>query len=76
MRARFPRVVLVVAFGVLGLVLSMAYNTELYRFPVIVPPSRLLQGAAVMLVFIGIAQILIFRMIHKFDWLEVLRTRE
>lgn len=30
MRARFPRVVLVVAFGVLGLVLSMAYNTYVH----------------------------------------------
>jgi putative ABC transport system permease protein len=56
--------------------LSMAYDTELYRFPAIVYPSRLLHAAILMAAFVSIAQILIYRMIRKFDWLEVLKTRE
>jgi putative ABC transport system permease protein len=64
--------------GGIGLarLLALAYNTELYRFPAIVYPGRLVLSAAIMTIFITVAQILIYRMICKFDWLEVLKTRE
>jgi len=60
----------------LARLLSLAYNTELYRFPAIVYPSRLAECAIVMLAFITVAQGVVFRMIRRFDWLEVLKTRE
>jgi len=56
--------------------LSRAYNTELYRFPVVIYPSRLAISAAIMLVFITLAQFIVYRLIRKLEWLEVLKIRE
>jgi len=64
--------------GGIGLahLISLAYNTELYRFPAIVYPSRLLMCALLMLAFASVAQIIIYRMIQRLEWLEVVKTRE
>lgn len=56
--------------------LSMAYDTELYRFPVIIYPSTLGQSAATMAVFVGAAQLILYWMIRKLVWLEVMKVRE
>jgi putative ABC transport system permease protein len=55
---------------------AMAYNTELYRFPAIVYPSRLWQATALMAVFLGLAQLIVYRMIRVLDWLDVLKIKE
>jgi putative ABC transport system permease protein len=65
------------AFGVfLAHALSLAYSTELYRFPAIVYPWRLAMCAAIMVVFIGLSQIVIYRMIRALKWLEALKVNE
>ncbi len=56
--------------------LSLAYNTELYRFPTVVYGYRLVEVALLMAFFVTIAQIIIFRMIKKLEWLEVLKVKE
>ncbi|MFH0943995.1 MAG: FtsX-like permease family protein [Planctomycetota bacterium] len=56
--------------------ISAAYSTELYRFPAGVEPLRLLQSAALMFVFLGVAQLFIIVLIRKLRWLDVLNIRE
>jgi len=65
-------------FGGIGFahVLSLAYNTELYRFPVVIYPSRLLLSAVIMFAFITLAQLIVYRLIKSLEWLEVLKIRE
>ena len=60
----------------LAKLMSYAYNTEMYRFPTVIYPSRLVLSAALMIVFVGLAQLVIYRMIKKLEWLEVLNARE
>jgi ABC-type antimicrobial peptide transport system permease subunit len=55
---------------------SMAYNTGLYRFPAIVTPSRLVMSAALMAVFVGVAQAIVTIAVRRHDWLEALKSRE
>ena len=56
--------------------LSLAYSTELYRFPAIVYPWRLVMCAVIMIVFISAAQLIIYRLIRTLKWLEVLKIME
>jgi putative ABC transport system permease protein len=56
--------------------LSMAYNTELYRFPVVIYPWRVAQVALLMMAFVGLAQIIIYFMIRGLEWLEALKIKE
>ena len=64
-------------FGILlSYLLSMAYSTELYRFPAIILPSSLFFTAVIMFVFVSLAQVIIFRLIRKLEWLEVLKVKE
>lgn len=72
-------------FGVmLGLVagiglawfLSRAYSTEIYRFPFVVYPVKVVLTALIMLGFILVAQVTIFYAIRKQNWLEVLKVKE
>ena len=56
--------------------LSMAYNTELYRFPTMIRNVRFFQTAGLMIVFVSLAQIIIFRLVHRLNWLEVLKVKE
>ena len=55
---------------------AQAYSTELFRFPVIIYPSRLVVSALLMLSFIGIAQFIIYVMIHRLHWSEALKVKE
>jgi len=66
---------LLAGIGLTHLVL-IPYDTEMYRFPAIIYPSRLLQSAAVMAGFIVVAQVIILWMIRRLDWLEALKVRE
>ena len=56
--------------------LSRIYSTELYRFPVVIRPARLLNAIFLMLGFVWLAQRIVRRMIRRLDWLEVLKVRE
>ncbi len=56
--------------------LAAAYNTELYRFPVVIYPSRLVISAFLMAVFVVIAQLVVLRLVKKVHWLEVLGVKE
>jgi len=56
--------------------IAMAYDTELYRFPVIVRPSRLVASAALMTAFVGVAQLIVYHLIRKLPWLDVLKIKE
>ena len=70
-------VVLGCAAGVgLAKLLSLAYNTELYRFPTVIYPSRFLIAAALMVLFVTLAQLILYRMIQKLEWLDVLKIKE
>ena len=56
--------------------LAYAYNTELYRFPAVIYPVRFLLTAALMAVFVRLAQLIIYGTIRRMDWLEVLKVKE
>ncbi len=56
--------------------LSIAYSTELYRFPVVVRPSRLFISVIIMGMIINIAQYIVYHMIRKLNWLDALKVRE
>ncbi len=56
--------------------LVVAYNTELYRIPVIIYPSRLAAVALLMLLFVCASQLIIYFMIRGLQWLEVLKVKE
>jgi len=56
--------------------LSLAYSTELYRFPVVIRPARMLTAIGIMLGFVWLAQGIVRRMIRRMEWLEVLKVRE
>jgi len=70
-------IILGLVFGIiLAKSLSLAYSTELYRFPAIVYPWRLAMCAVIMVVFISAAQLIIYRLIRTLKWLEVLKIME
>jgi putative ABC transport system permease protein len=56
--------------------LSTAYDTELYRFPVTIYPSRLVLVGLLIATFTALAQVAVYFMIRKLNWLEVLKIKE
>jgi putative ABC transport system permease protein len=60
----------------LAYALAAAYSTELYRFPAVIYFSRILLSAVLMTLFIGIAQLIVYRLIRGFAWLSVLAIKE
>jgi putative ABC transport system permease protein len=56
--------------------MSTAFSTEIYRMPMVIKIGRLLQTALIMFIFVVISQVIIYRMIKKLDWFEVLNARE
>ena len=56
--------------------IASAYDTELFRMPVIVRPHALLWTALISVVFVLIAQWVVYREIHKLDWLEGIKVTE
>ena len=56
--------------------LAMAFDTELYRFPTVVYPSRVAATVGIMFLFITAAQWIVYRMIRTLPWLEVLSVKE
>jgi len=56
--------------------LAMAFDTELYRFPTVVYPSRVVLTVVIMFAFILVAHAIVHRMIRALPWLEVLSVKE
>ncbi len=52
------------------------YNTELFRMPVILWPHTVLLAAAIALVFVLVAQYVVYQQIRKLDWLEGIKVKE
>jgi putative ABC transport system permease protein len=60
----------------LGHLIAHAYNTELFRFPAVIRPSRLAESAVLMFAFVMLAQLVLYRVIRKLDWLDAMKVRE
>ena len=56
--------------------LSIAYSTELYRFPLVILPATLLLSAVLVALFVIAAQLILLRLIRRLDWLAVLNVKE
>ncbi len=64
-----------VGYG-LSVLTAMAYDTEMFRFPVVSSPVTYLWTAVLAAVFALIAHLAVQRTIHKMDWLEALQAKE
>ena len=56
--------------------MAMAYSTELYRWPVIVTVPTVINSVLIMTGFIVMAQLIIYRLVRKMNWLDVLKVKE
>jgi len=56
--------------------MSAAYSTEMFRIPIVIRPLRLFESACIMVVFVIISQSIIFRIITKMHWFDILNVRE
>ncbi len=61
---------------VLTYLLARAYSTELYRFQAVIRPWEFHAAVLLTLLFIGLAQLILYVMIRRFQWKEVLNVRE
>ena len=55
---------------------ARAYDTELFRMPVVVKSPTVLATALISVVFVLIAQWFVYRQIRKLDWLEGVKISE
>ena len=60
----------------LAYLLAFAYDTELYRFPVVVYASRVAVVAVAMGILVGLAQGMIDLVVRGLDWLDALKVKE
>lgn len=56
--------------------LSVAYSSELFRFPIVMRPQRFVETLVLMALSIAAAQVVVWVMVKKLDWLEALKVRE
>jgi putative ABC transport system permease protein len=56
--------------------MSQAYSTELYRFPTVIYASSLLLSGILMVVIMAVAQLIVYRLVRKLEWLKVLAAKE
>ena len=64
-----------VGVGLTG-ILVMAFESDLYRLPLIIEPSNYAMGAAVVIISALISGVLIWHRLGRLDLVEVLKTRE
>jgi len=64
-----------IAYGLIYWI-ARAYDTELFRMPVIIRPSTVIIGAGISVLFVLIAQWFVYRQIRKLDWLEGIKVKE
>lgn len=55
---------------------SSAYNTELFRIPVVIKPTTVLAAGGLMLGFMLLSQAVVYRQIRVLDWLEGIKIKE
>ncbi|MHC4399507.1 MAG: ABC transporter permease [Planctomycetota bacterium] len=60
----------------LSVVVAEAYNTELFRFPVVSTPGTWIWTLVLAVFFALAAHLLVQRKIHRMDWLEALQAKE
>jgi len=60
----------------LAMLISIVYNTEMFRFPLISPPAVWGATMGLALVFALSAHAVVQRNIHQLDWLEASKTKE
>ena len=53
-----------------------AYDTEIFRFPVVFEPMAFVVATAVMAFFVSLAQFFVYRILKSIPWLDVLKIRE
>jgi putative ABC transport system permease protein len=58
------------------LAVAGAYNTELFRMPVVFKTGSIVTTAAISFVFVIVAQAFVYRRISKLDWLEAVQAKE
>lgn len=65
-------------FAGIGLthLIAVAYDTDFMRLPVVIYPSRIAIAAGLMVVFISLAQALVYGYIRKLPWLDALKVKE
>ena len=56
--------------------LSVAYETDLYRFPFVLRPETVLLTAVVVIAFTVLANLVVQRRVRRLDLIEVLKARE
>ena len=56
--------------------MSAAFSTEIFRMPMVIKISRLLESALIMFIFVIISQVIIYYIIKKLNWFAVLNARE
>ncbi len=66
---------IVVGIGLVG-VLVLAYESDLYRLPLVLTPDNMALGAAVVIVSALLSGALLWRRLGKLDLVAVLKTRE
>jgi putative ABC transport system permease protein len=60
----------------LAWVLSVLYDTEMFRFPLVSPPAVWYGAVAMAIVFALVAHAVVQRAINKLDWLDASKTKE
>lgn len=60
----------------LAYLLAAAYDTDLYRFPVVIYGSRVVLTAATVTTLVALSQGIIYLMIRGLNWLDVLKVKE
>ncbi len=56
--------------------LASAYDSELYRIPVIIRPMVAVNTIVLSVLFVAIAELIVYRQITKLDWLEGVKVKE
>lgn len=56
--------------------MSIVFSTEVYRMPMVIRPIRLIETVLIMFTFVLASQIIIYNVIRKLDWLEILNIKE
>lgn len=61
---------------VMLLAMARAYNSELYRIPVVVRPGMIVGTLVLALLFMAVSQLIVLRQVRKLDWLEGIKVKE
>ncbi|OHB70815.1 MAG: hypothetical protein A2V70_13610 [Planctomycetes bacterium RBG_13_63_9] len=60
----------------LSVLTAMAYESEMFRFPVVSSPGTYLRTLVLAIVFALITHLFVQRVIHRMNWLEALQAKE